>query len=401
MQLNMAQTWHQVRPGEVRVDCGGCHAHSMQPLDFELTEASKPGYQVHDLTKTTPLLKRNEQGELEIFNTNSGVVNVEFIRDIRPILQRSCTPCHTESNPNPPAQLVLDDLENVDGLPGDYYRLAADSGADFGIPPLVTVGGNPVWRQTNASRYIRKFQSRRSLLMWKIMGMRTDGWTNEDHPSASIPGDPNSLPEGASINESDLDFNGTQMPPPGSGVQPLTNDEKMMFARWIDLGCPIDTGNPDYGWHMDDLRPTLTISKPRQNENLQALNEIMVGFADVNSGLDMSTLQITADFEVNGLAPGTNLFGAGEYSSDGVYRIQLNTPILELAESHLIATIFDNQGNKNVIDTRFWIDSSVLMSDKVLKHILGIQAIPPEEMNQADSNQDTEISISDLVHLNP
>src|SRR5262249_9011687 len=26
--LNMAQTWHQLRPGEVRTDCGGCHAHS-------------------------------------------------------------------------------------------------------------------------------------------------------------------------------------------------------------------------------------------------------------------------------------------------------------------------------------------------------------------------------------
>ena len=35
MVLNMAQTWHQVRPGEVRNDCGGCHAHSQKPTDFE------------------------------------------------------------------------------------------------------------------------------------------------------------------------------------------------------------------------------------------------------------------------------------------------------------------------------------------------------------------------------
>ncbi|HTK78533.1 MAG TPA: hypothetical protein VL371_24965, partial [Gemmataceae bacterium] len=34
MVLNMAQTWHQVRPGEVRHDCGGCHAHSQKPTDF-------------------------------------------------------------------------------------------------------------------------------------------------------------------------------------------------------------------------------------------------------------------------------------------------------------------------------------------------------------------------------
>jgi Hydrazine synthase alpha subunit middle domain len=38
--LTMAQTWHQVRPGEVRVDCGGCHAHSQVPLAFERTAAA-------------------------------------------------------------------------------------------------------------------------------------------------------------------------------------------------------------------------------------------------------------------------------------------------------------------------------------------------------------------------
>ena len=41
--LTMAQTWHQVRPGEVRTDCGGCHAHSQTPLSFERTAAGRPG----------------------------------------------------------------------------------------------------------------------------------------------------------------------------------------------------------------------------------------------------------------------------------------------------------------------------------------------------------------------
>ena len=35
MVLSMAQTWHQVRPGEVRNNCGGCHAHSQEPTPFE------------------------------------------------------------------------------------------------------------------------------------------------------------------------------------------------------------------------------------------------------------------------------------------------------------------------------------------------------------------------------
>ena len=51
MVLNMAQTWHQVRPGEVRNDCGGCHAHSQKPTDFNHTAAAKPDYAVFDLTR--------------------------------------------------------------------------------------------------------------------------------------------------------------------------------------------------------------------------------------------------------------------------------------------------------------------------------------------------------------
>src|SRR5260221_14494217 len=55
MVLNMAQTWHQLRPGEIRTNCGGCHAHSQQPPPFEKTAAAKADYKVWDLVNTTPL----------------------------------------------------------------------------------------------------------------------------------------------------------------------------------------------------------------------------------------------------------------------------------------------------------------------------------------------------------
>src|SRR5262249_44732333 len=152
-----------------------------------------------------------------------------FFRDIRPLLQRSCVPCHTKTNPTPPGNLVLDDTASYDAEPGDYARLADDWQARWGYPPLVNVGG-PVWRQTNASRSVRMFQGRRSLLMWKIFGARLDGWSNGDHPTESVPGDARTLPSGADINQADLDFTGSMMPPPGSGVPSLTIDEKMIFA---------------------------------------------------------------------------------------------------------------------------------------------------------------------------
>ena len=61
MVLNMAQTWHQLRPGEIRNDCGGCHAHSQKPTLFQQTAAARPDYRVFDLTETTPLLTTQEE----------------------------------------------------------------------------------------------------------------------------------------------------------------------------------------------------------------------------------------------------------------------------------------------------------------------------------------------------
>src|SRR6202042_644884 len=56
MVLNMAQTWHQLRPGEIRNDCGGCHAHSQKPTLFQATAAARPDYPIFDLTEKTPLV---------------------------------------------------------------------------------------------------------------------------------------------------------------------------------------------------------------------------------------------------------------------------------------------------------------------------------------------------------
>ncbi len=109
--LNMAQTWHQVRPGEMRADCGGCHAHSQQPLAF-----AGHGRRRSRATRsptwctTTPLLthrRRRLAGARAVEPVPS--VDVEFIRDIRPLLQRSCVPCHTKNAASPPGNLVLDD----------------------------------------------------------------------------------------------------------------------------------------------------------------------------------------------------------------------------------------------------------------------------------------------------
>ena len=206
MVLNMAQTWHQLRPGEIRNDCGGCHAHSQKPTPFEKTAAAKPDYEVFDLTQQTPLLTtkaarrvRQEVGregrdrpalregrqERRVFPRRQADPRPQLRRlpHARSTASRPATSCWTTTPivrfGNEPAR-----------CPGTYYRLAVDSEAQFGHKPVIR---NGQWRQTNASRYVRMFQSRRSLLIWKVFGRALDGWTNDDFPTETMPGDPNTL----------------------------------------------------------------------------------------------------------------------------------------------------------------------------------------------------------------
>ena len=368
MVLNMAQTWHQLRPGELRMDCGGCHAHSQKPTDIALTAAGRKDYRIWDLTRTTPLLAgptKPETSEVEweekiskVELADSAVVNVEYFRDIRPILDRSCVACHTEKKEKPAGNLVLDAdheevrLPNRGTYPGTYYRLAMDGRAQFGHKPIIR---NGVWRQSNASRYVRRFQSRRSLLAWKILGRRTDGWHNDDFPTAKTPGDPGSLQlKGEPIedtprnrNLSDLDYNGKIMPPRKAvaegKVKPLSDHDKRTIIRWIDLGCPIDF-EKKWGWFADDQRPTLTLSKPVRGENA-ALEKIVVGIYDYGSGLAEKTFSVTADFEIDGIKPGGDLAAKFKAGADGVRIYSLANSVHKLEGGVITVSVKDKAGN--------------------------------------------------------
>jgi hypothetical protein len=353
--LNMSQTWHQVRPGEVRHNCGGCHAHAQKGLDFSLTKAASDDYAITDLTSAATLLTRVDGDKLAAKAQDRRAVDVEYYRDIKPILQRSCIKCH--SGDDAKAGLVLDDEEIVGGYENTWHRLANDSRAKYGRKPVIR---NGAWRQTNASRYVRKFQSRRSLLAWKVFGRRLDGWSNEDHPTESVPGDASTLPEGANPNDADIDFIGTIMPPPKSGVPPLSDDEKLTIARWIDLGCPItrdEDGYRERGWFLDELRPTMTIASPQPGRN-DSLDRIVIGLHDYYSGLDESSLTIVADTAIAAVDAGEDLAPRFEKTHTGVWQWKLKRPMSDLQDATLTVTVRDRQGNTTKLRRSFSIGSS-------------------------------------------
>jgi hypothetical protein len=367
----MAQTWHQLRPGEIRNNCGGCHAHSQKPTPFQDTVAVKADYKVWDLTSKAPLLTDKAQDETgrkwDSQDTSgvrfaTGVKDVEYWRDVRPILDRSCVACHTKKEKEPPGELVLDaDDELVPGNfnnhgfrgqpPGTYFRLAMDNGvrSQSHHQPLFGKKPDHYWRFPLASRYVAKFQSRRSLLIWQVFGHRTDG-----------------LPENLAGNSKMVreqlmvDFKPSLMPPPeavkSGKVKPLTDEDRRTLVRWIDLGCPIDLDydpkNPNKrgsGWMLDDQRPTLTLTCPQAGGNAE-LTRILVGMHDYGTGIDPASFTVTADFPIDGVKPGENLAARFKERSEGVREWKLATPIKDLKRGTLTVAVKDRQGNLTRID---------------------------------------------------
>jgi hypothetical protein len=393
--LNTAQTWHQVRPGEVRNNCGGCHSHSQPATPFDKTAASRPEYPVFDLTKSTPLLtaKANDQsGKKWDSKDETGlryaksVLNVEYLRDVKPILDRSCVACHTQKWDKPAGNLVLDDdrpERSGDGegfpvamLPNHYFRLVADNRAKYSPKPP----GTGVDGYGRSSRYIWPMQSRRSLLAWKILGHRADGFSNDDFPIESIPGDPTSLQlkgqpvPNVQVNRkrSAIGYVGSAMPPPEAvagtyvgpdgqkiKVAPLSDEDRRTIVRWIDLGCPIDLdydpakpAERGYGWLQDDNRPTLTLTYPKAGAN-PPLSRILIGMYDYDTGLDANSLNVTADFALDGTPAGANLAAKFQAKGDGIWEMKLAAPLTDLTKGKLTIAVKDKQGNLTRIDRSF------------------------------------------------
>ncbi|MBL8865001.1 MAG: hypothetical protein JNK93_05520, partial [Planctomycetia bacterium] len=378
MVLNSAQTWHQLRPGEIRNDCGGCHAHSQKPTEFKQTIAAKDDYKLWDLVNATPLLtekakdeskaKWDAKDESGLRFAKNGPLNVEYWRDVKPILAKHCAECHTSKDgKTPDGNLDLDaddtlvDRENLGKFPGTYYRLALDERGKFGHKPP----GWDSWGSPNASRYVRKFQSRRSLLVWKLFGERLDGFSNDDHPSEKVPGSGKLFHSGKEVDlqknksRQDVDLLGKVMPPPGwGGGIPLSDEQIRTIVRWIDLGCPIDLdydpknpGKAGFGWMLDDQRPTLTVTAPVPGKN-ETLSRIVIGMHDTGSGLNLESFRVTAGFPLDGVPAGENLAAKFQATTQGVWEWKLEQPLDSLPAGTLMVSVADRQGNVTRIERK-------------------------------------------------
>jgi hypothetical protein len=159
-------------------------------------------------------------------------------------------------------------------------------------------------------------------------------------------------------------YTGSAMPPPDAvagtyvgpdgrkvRVAPLSDEDRRTIFRWMDLGCPIDLdfdpAKPQergFGWMQDDNRPTLTLTHPRAGAN-PPLTRILVGMHDYDTGLDMASFRVTADFPLDGAAAGENLAPKFKGKTSGVWELALSRPLTELPRGKLTVSVKDRQGN--------------------------------------------------------
>jgi hypothetical protein len=377
MVLNMSQTWHQIRPGEIRHNCGGCHAHSQQPTAFELTAAARPDYQVWDLTKNIPLFASKRDGassrkwdkndQTDVRLTDGSVKDVEFYRDIKPLLDRSCVACHAKELDKPAGKLVLNKYDPIE--------------RDWRVPWAENVHLRSrlqlPYTYVRLTQYSWAFQARRSPLIWKVYGQRLDGFHNDDIPSPPL--DYENVQSvldwchHSGNKKWDVDFTGAAMPPAkavsgeykslaGSPIKvpPLSDEEKLTLVRWIDLGCPIDldydADNPNLrgrGWMLDEGRPTLTLTHPQPGVHVEPLVRILIGIHDYYTGLDLKSLEVTADFEIDGKPPGENLASEFKQTGEGIWELTLDNPVTAIRQGRLAVSVRDRQGNVTRIERSF------------------------------------------------
>jgi hypothetical protein len=278
MTLISELTWRALKPGEVRTDCGGCHAHTVPKLDYDTTFSSLrvPIQGIEGTTKDSPGLALGlwdlttgkipvlSQNGVEYLNQN--VLGVEYNRDIKPILKNQCAECHTKNGSG--SSLVLDGSDGRSAWDNLSNQKRPD-GANFIVP--------------QRSKYIRVPQARQSLLAWVAYGERLDGRSNNSR-------------------KDDVDY------PDKHPTLFLSDKEKRTISRWLDLGGPVDFPETDgMGYTEDNQLPVLNLLVESWDSEWGKLGyKITVGAFDLHSGINWNNLEVRVEKMTDSIKQGEN-----------------------------------------------------------------------------------------------
>lgn len=313
MTLNSETTWRGLKAGEARLDCAGCHSHSIEKLAYSTTQSGQdvPITGLAGTPDNDPRIQNSTfdltSGSIPILGDNGDTIwlnqpylDIEFNRDIEPIIKASCGSCHNDGGQTP-------DLNTLTGIPL-WRQLSRENG----IGMLQT------------SVFMRKMQARQSLLSWIMYNERLDGRTNETRPD-------------------DIDY------PNAHPVLTISGDDKRTVSRWIDLGAPVDFPTDSGFEYTDDAMLPVVSDVVISSLPAEYAGHYPVGFYDGRSGLNWATLTVQY---YNISTPQTvvnipiNL--TDKRDAFDVYYVDLSLVTLNTGDVYVLKVgIQDNAGNQN------------------------------------------------------
>ena len=85
------------------------------------------------------------------------------------------------------------------------------------------------------------------------------------------------------------------------------------------------------------------------------LSRLLIGMHDYGTGLNMSSFEVTANFEIDGALAGDNLADRFKQTSEGIWEYLIKSPITELSSGQMTFSIRDEQGNTTRIIRSFTV----------------------------------------------
>jgi hypothetical protein len=79
---------------------------------------------------------------------------------------------------------------------------------------------------------------------------------------------------------------------------------------------------------------------------------------DYYTGLDMDSFRVVCDFPVEGAAAGKNLAPQFKSVAQGVWELELATPIMALPKGSITVSVKDRQGNMSRIERTFTVSKA-------------------------------------------
>lgn len=301
MALDIETTSRSVARGEQQL-CVGCHVHTREGMDPFQSRAKRDTNVFGDFTgKSAPLFAGlDAQGKpqvrlaKDIYASLKGVnarrsFAVDWKNGIGQLMEKRCASCHGEGKP---AQLLtglrLDGDERSYALitTNQYKRedgevINAKTRPGNGLQDvLINAPGTdritPRSSCCTPSRWMSLNSARSSMLVWALYGERMDG----RDPATGLP------PLGSGVPVDNLGRESPEIWPlvdkHAAYVKDMSEDEKRLIARWIDIGAP------KLNVHDDLARPVLTVTPVASGGTV---NTVLVGVWD-DSALDYSRFAV-------------------------------------------------------------------------------------------------------------